>query len=148
MSRVFDKNKGLVRHYVALAQAGTGAIIVVPVESSGLEAFSALVTSQTLAEVFDGATNEQTTLGRKVAASPTSSADTTAHEGRAAFVDPEWTGAAGAGVGALVCAYRASGGDPDSAIEPLTIHEWVVAAPTGTLTADFDALGFYAATEP
>jgi hypothetical protein len=122
---VFNVAKGAVRGYydrVKNDDPSTSRLVIIPIESSGIESDAALIDSDTVAEVLDGATNEQTTMGRKylTQADLTASAQDDAND-RLDLAAPDvlWTAAAGNAVGAFVVAY-----DPntsaDSAIIPLT----------------------------
>lgn len=42
------------------------ALVLVPIETSGLESDATLIDKDTLADLLSGATNEQTTMGRKI----------------------------------------------------------------------------------
>ena len=66
---VFNISKGrgveLYRR-VKAADPATCALVLVPIETAGLEADAVLIDKDDLAALVAGATNEQTTMGRKV----------------------------------------------------------------------------------
>jgi hypothetical protein len=66
---VFNIAKGRVvelYNRVKSNDPANSAIILVPIETTGLEADSVLIDAATLTALVAGATNEQTTMGRKV----------------------------------------------------------------------------------
>jgi hypothetical protein len=100
-----------------------------------------------LAEVLDGATNEQTTMGRKYltdAELDDLAPDTGNNRMDVDIPDITWTGATGSGVGAIVIAY-----DPatsaDSAIIPLTHHTFAVTPDGSDIVAQIATAGFFRA---
>jgi hypothetical protein len=65
---VFNIAKGRVVEYynrVENNDPANAALIIVPIETSGLEADATLADADTLSAVLAGTTNEQTTMGRK-----------------------------------------------------------------------------------
>lgn len=126
----------------------TARLVIIPLESSGLEAQAALEDSVSIAEVLDGATNEQTTLGRKYLTDADLAALAPDNVNNRMDVDiPDITWAAGTGnaVGAIVIGY-----DPatsaDSAIIPLTHHDFAVTPDGSDIVAAIAATGFYRAS--
>jgi hypothetical protein len=122
---------------VDINDPGTSTITVVVLESSGLEAQSALEDSLTLAEVLDGTTNEQTTMGRKSLTDTDLAAftnDTTNNRNDLDLPDQTWTGATGNAVGALVICYNPTAG-ADSTIIPLSHHDFAVTPDGSDITA-------------
>lgn len=66
---VFNQAKGRVvelYNRVKSNDPANSALILVPIETSGLEADATLIDADTLAALLAGTTNEQTTMGRKV----------------------------------------------------------------------------------
>lgn len=127
-----------------LANDPTGAELqVIPVETSGIEAQSALEDSATIAEVFDGATNEATTgnWSRKIVDDTgeglTVTEDTTNNRSDVDFNDITWTAVSGNAVSALVVAYKAANGDTDSVAtsRPLTHHDFTITPDGSDVTA-------------
>ena len=136
---VFNIAKGRVVEYynrVENNDPSTSALIVIPIETSGLESQANLEDSISVTELLDGATNEQTTMGRKtltdteLASLP--AADTTNNRYSLDLPDITWTAAAGNAISALVVCYDANtGAGTDSDIIPLTYHDFIT-TPTGT----------------
>lgn len=110
----------------------TSRLLLIPIETSGLEADAALIDSVSLAEVLDGATNEQTTMGRK----PLTDADIAAmspdygnDRNDLSLPTVTWTAATGNAISKVVVAYDPNS-SADSAIIPLTMFD-AVATPDG-----------------
>jgi len=122
---------------VDINDPAAATIVVVPLETSGLEAQSALEDSLTLAEVLDGATNEQTTMGRKTLTDADIAAftnDTTNNRNDLDLPDQVWLAATGNAISALVICYSPSAG-ADSTIIPLSHHDFVVTPDGSDITA-------------
>lgn len=105
------------------------AIILVPIETSGLESDATLIDKDDLAAVLSGSTNEQTTMGRKtltdaeLASVPTP--DDTNDRGEWALPTTTWTGASGNAISKiLVCYDPDTTGGTDSNIIPLTMFDF------------------------
>ena len=106
------------------------AIILVPIETSGLEADSVLRDADTLAAVLAGTTNEQTTMGRKtltdadLAALP--APDDTNDRYEVSLPTTTWTAATGNAISKiLVCYDSDTTGGTDANIIPLTMFDFV-----------------------
>lgn len=113
----------------------TSALIVIPIEASGLEADSALIDSDTVAEVLDGATNEQSTMGRKtltdaeLAALP--APDDTNDRYDVSLPTVTWAAASGNAIAKLLVAYDANtGAGDDTNLIPLTMFDFAM-TPSG-----------------
>ena len=136
---VFNIAKGRVVEFynrVENNDPAASALIVIPIETAGLEAQSALEDSDNVTELLDGATNEQTTMGRKtltdteLAALP--APDDTNNRYSLDLPDITWTAAAGNAISALVVCYDVdTGAGTDANIIPLTYHDFIT-TPTGT----------------
>lgn len=132
---VFNIAKGKVKYYAELP-AANDALIVIPLESSGLEADSTLKDYDDVAALLAGATNEQTTAGRKTITSVTNTVDDTNDRFDSDFADQTWTGLTGNAIGALLIAY-----DPDtttgtdSTLVPLTKQDWAITPDGSDVTA-------------
>ena len=61
---VFNIAKGKVGYYASLP-AASDALIVVPIEATGIVADATMADYDTLSDLLAGASNEQTTMGRK-----------------------------------------------------------------------------------
>jgi hypothetical protein len=132
---VFNIAKGRIAHYASLP-ATNDAIIVVPVEATGLEADSALRDYDTLALLLAGATNEQTTIGRKTAANVTVTVDDTNDRVNIDCDPLVWTTPSGNQIGALIFCYDPdTTGGTDADLVPLTKHDWVITPEGDSITA-------------
>jgi len=135
---VFNIAKGRVAELYNRVKSNdptNSAIILVPIETSGLESDATLIDKDDLAAVLSGATNEQTTMGRK----------TLTDADLAAFPAPvdasdymsislpsvTWTAATGNAISkVLVCYDSDTTAGTDSNIVPLTMFDFS-ATPSG-----------------
>lgn len=134
--------KGKIAYYCELP-ASADALILVPLETSGLETDAVLKDKDTLSDVLAGTTNEQTTMGRKtISASVTVTVDDTNDRVDIDIPDQTWTGASGNAISKLALCYDGdTGAGTDANIVPLSFHDFV-ATPDGTdLTAQINAAG-------
>ncbi|MGW6009709.1 hypothetical protein [Streptomyces sp. NPDC055210] len=128
---VLNVAKGLVGHYANLPLTND-ALIIVPIETSGIVGDSTMIDYDTLADLLAGASNEQTTMGRKTLASVTSTVDDTNDRRNMDAADVTWTGATGNPISAVVIGYVPDNTAPNDATTiPLTKHD-VVMTPDGT----------------
>jgi hypothetical protein len=131
---VFNIAKGRVVEFynrVKNNDPSTSALVLTPIETSGLEADSALIDSDTVAEVVDGATNKQTTMGEKVltdtelAALPAPDDANDRYE--VSLPQVTWTVASGNAISKILVSYRPNTGSPsDSTDIPLTMFDAVL----------------------
>lgn len=151
---VFNIAKGRVvelYNRVKSNDPANSAFIVMLLETSGLESDATLKDKDDFAALVSGATNEQTTLGRKtltdsdLAALP--APDDTNDRYDVDLPDVTWTAGTGNAVSKLVIGYDSdTTGGTDSGIIPLTCHDFVV-TPDGTdIQAVINASGFYRAS--
>jgi hypothetical protein len=133
---VFNIALGRLAYYASLPAANDG-LVLIALESSGLEADSVLRDKDDFAAVVAGTTNEQTTVGRKALASVTVTVDDTNDRIALDASDVTWTSPTGNAIGAVVICY-----DPDtttgtdSDLIPLTKHDvtWTPDGNSFTLT--------------
>jgi len=111
------------------------ALIIVPIETSGLEADSVLVDKDDLAAFLTGATNEQTTMGRKtltdadLAALP--APDDTNDRYDISLPTVTWTAATGNAISKLLVCYDSdTTGGTDANILPLCMFDFAI-TPSG-----------------
>lgn len=129
---VFNIAKGRVVEYYNRVESNdpsTSALILVPIETSGLEADATLIDADTLAAVLAGTTNEQTTMGRKtltdteLAALP--APDDTNDRYEVSLPTVTWSGATGNAISKILVCYDAdTGTGTDSNIIPLTMFDF------------------------
>ena len=143
---VFNNALGKVAYYAGLP-AANDALIVIPIETTGIEADGTLRDYDDLAALLAAANNEQSTLGRKTVTSATVTVDDTNNRSDSDIADQTWTATAGNPVSAvLVCYDPDTTAGTDSSIIPLTKHDCVF-TPDGTdFTAQIAASGFYRAS--
>jgi len=111
------------------------ALILVPIETAGLEADAVLVDKADLAAFLVGTTNEQTTMGRKtltdveLAALP--APDTTNDRYDISLPTVTWTGATGNAISKILVCYDAdTTSGTDANILPLTLFDFAL-TPSG-----------------
>ncbi|MCX4575611.1 hypothetical protein OHB41_20945 [Streptomyces sp. NBC_01571] len=121
---VFNIALGRLAYYASLP-ATNDALIMVPLEASGLVADSTMRDYDDLSTLLAGATNEQTSnMTRKTLTSVTVTVDDTNDRVAIDSADVTWTAATGNAIGAVVICY-----DPDtttgtdSDLIPLTKHD-------------------------
>lgn len=135
---VFNVAKGRVVEYynrVKSNDPSTSALVLTPIETSGLEADAALIDSDTVAEVVDGTTNKQTTMGEKVLTDSDLAAlpapDDTNDRYDVSLPTVTWTAASGNAISKILVSYRPNTGSAsDSTDIPLTMFD-AVATPDG-----------------
>lgn len=143
---VFNIAKGKVAHYATLP-AANDALILVPLETTGLEADATLKDYDTLSALLAGSSNEQTTMGRKtISAGVTVTPDDTNDRQDADFGDQTYTAATGNPISKFVVCYDPdTTGGTDADLIPLTAHDFV-ATPDG-LDIVVTVTNFFRATD-
>lgn len=137
---------GKVKYYAELP-AASDALVVVPLETTGLEADATLRDHDDLSALLGGTSNEQTTAGRKTITSVTVTVDDTNNRVDIDFADQVWTGLTGNAISALLVCYDGdTGAGTDANITPLTKHDWVVTPDGSDVTAVVATAGFYRAS--
>ena len=136
----FNVALGRLAYYASLPAANDG-LVLIALESSGLETDAVLRDKDDFAAVVSGTTNEQTTVGRKALTNVAVTVDDT-NDRVALSADPvTWTSPTGNPVGGFVIAYDPdTTGGTDSSLIPLTKHDlaWTPDGLNFTLTlADF-----------
>lgn len=149
---VFNIAKGRVvelYNRVKSNDPANSALILVPIETSGLEADATLIDVDTLAALLAGTTNEQTTMGRKtltdadLAALP--APDDTNDRYDISLPTTIWTGATGNAISKIAVCYDSdTTSGTDANIIPLTMFDFAM-TPSG---ADIQMTGgvFYRAS--
>lgn len=142
---VFNIAKGKVSYYAGLP-AANDALLLIPLETTGLEADSVLRDKDTFADVVSGATNEQTTLPRKTLASVTVTVDDANDRIDVDAADVSYTSAGGNAVSAFVICYDPdTTGGSDSDLIPLVKLD-LAFTPSGDFNIVFNSAGFYRAS--
>jgi hypothetical protein len=141
---VFNVALGRVASLAALP-AANDALVAVPLEATGLVTDATMRDYDDLAALLAGASNEQTTMGRKTLASVTVTIDDANDRVAIDCADITWTAATGNAVGAVVICYdpdTTTGTDAD--LVPLTKHD-VTLTPDGN-NFSLTVADFYRAT--
>lgn len=121
---VFNIALGRLAYYASLP-ATNDALLLIALESSGLETDAVLRDKDDFAAVVAGTTNEQTTVTRKTLASVTVTVDDTNDRVALDAADVTYTSPTGNPIGAMVICYdpdTTSGTDAD--LIPLTKHDF------------------------
>jgi hypothetical protein len=120
---VFNTALGKIKYYAELP-AANDALIMVPLESSGLVADATMRDYDTLSDILAGASNEQTSVGRKTLGSVTVTVNDTDNRVDIDAADVTWTAPTGNAIGAVVICYDpdTTAGD-DTTLVPLTKHD-------------------------
>lgn len=127
---VFNTALGKVAALAALP-AANDALVAVPLEATGLVSDATMRDYDDLAALLAGASNEQTSMGRKTLASVTVTVDDTLDRVAIDCADITWTAATGNAIGAVVICYDPdTTGGTDADLVPLTKHD-VVLTPDG-----------------
>lgn len=128
---VFNVALGKIAYYGSLP-AANDALIAVPIMTAGIVSDATMRDYADLASLLAGASDEQTTLGRKTLSGVTVTVDNTNDRVALDSADITWTATAGSAISAVVICY-----DPDTTTStdstriPLTKHD-VVMTPDGT----------------
>lgn len=143
---VFNIAKGRVAEVAKLA-AANDALIAVVLEASGLVAEATMRDYATLDAILAGASNEQTTMGRKTLSSVTVTPDNTNDRQDADFADVLWTAASGNPTGLIViCVDYDTTGGTDANLVPLTADTFVTTPSGADITYQVNAAGFFRAS--
>lgn len=128
--------------YYATLPGANDALVAVPIEATGVESDAVLKDYDTLAALLAGASNEQTTMGRKTLTGVTSTVNDTADTRVVDFDDVVWTSASGNACAKLVVCY-----DPDTTVGtdadliPLYALDFAVTPSGGNVTYQVNAAG-------
>lgn len=150
---IFNIAKGRVGVLVQNVKDGSPAnarLLVMPLETTGLEADAALKDHDTLSALLAGTSNEQSTMGRKtvLAAAITLTVDDTNERLDIDMSDITWTAATGNAISALVVCYIPDGVTPgaDTTVIPLSKHDFSVTPDGSDITVQIAAAGFFRAS--
>lgn len=148
---VSNLGKGRTAYYSTLP-AANDALILLLLKASGLEADGTLVDYDDVAALLAAANDEAdfTNYGRKTITSVTVTVDDTNDRVDVDIADQTWTAAGGAAnnsLGKAVIAYDPdTTGGTDSALIPLTYHDFVATTDGNDLVAVVATAGFYRAS--
>jgi len=142
---VFNIAKGKVAHLASLP-ATNDALIAVVIEASGVVSDATMRDYDDLATLLAGASNEQTTMGRKTLASVTVTVNDTDDRVEVDAADITWTAASGNAVACVVICYDPdTTGGTDGDLVPLVKLDMAVTPGGGDVVLAFGAGGFYQA---
>ena len=142
----FNIAKGKAAYYASLP-ATNDALIAVPIETTGIVSDATMRDYDDLNTLLAGASNEQTTMGRKTLASVTVTVDDTNDWVLIDCADIVWTAATGNAISALVICYdpdTTTGTDAD--LIPIAKLDCVATPAGGDITYQVASGGFYKAS--
>jgi hypothetical protein len=123
---VFNQSLGRVAYDMTLP-AANDALIIVPIETTGIESDATLRDYDDLGALLTAANNEQTTMGRKTVTSVTVTVNDTNDRVEVDIADQTWAGATGNAISALLFCYDGdTTGGTDANIRPLTKHDFAI----------------------
>ena len=131
-SIVFNIAKGRVKELynrVKSNDPANSALILIPIETSGLEADATLIDADTVAAVLAGTTNEQTTMGRKTLTdsdlAALSAPDDANDRNECDLPTVTWAAATGNAISKILVAYDSdTTGGSDTNLVPLTLFDF------------------------
>lgn len=137
-SIVFNIALGKVCEYhdrVVRNDPASSALVLIPIETSGLQSDAVLRDLNTVAAVLAGTTNEQTTMGRKVLTDADllglPAPDDTNDRNQRSLPSVTWANASGNAISKILVAYDPdTTGGTDADLVPLTLFD-AVATPDG-----------------
>lgn len=143
---VMNIAKGALAHYARLTQAND-ALIAIPLELTGIEADSVLEDYDTVAALLAGATNEQTTMGRKTMTGVAVTVDDTNNRVDVDADDVVFPGATGNDTSRILLALDPdTTGGTDSDLIPLFLDVFTTDPSGGDITYQVAASGFFRAS--
>jgi hypothetical protein len=142
---VFNLAKGKVAQYATLP-AANDAFIAVPIETSGIVSDATMRDIDDLGTLLAGASNEQTTMGRKTMTGVVATVDDSADKMLVDADDVVWTAATGNAISAVVICYDAdTTSGTDTNLVPLVKLDCAMTPDGSDFTMQFAAGGFYSA---
>jgi hypothetical protein len=142
---VFNLAKGKVAQYATLP-AANDAFIAVPIETTGIVSDATMRDIDDLGTLLAGASNEQTTMGRKTMTGVVATVDDSADKMLVDADDVVWTGATGNAISAVVICYDAdTTSGTDTNLVPLVKLDCVMTPDGSDFTMQFAVGGFYSA---
>lgn len=131
----FNIALGKVKYYAELP-ATNDALIAVPIETSGIVGDATMRDYDDLGALLAGASNEQTTMGRKTLSGVTVTVDDTNDRVALDAADITWTAASGNAISAVVICYDPdTTGGTDADLIPLTKHDFAITPDGSDVTA-------------
>lgn len=139
-SFAFNISKGRHAYYTSLP-ATNDALIVIPIEATGVEGDATIVDYTTVAAILAASTNEQTTMGRKTITSTTVTVNNANDRVEIDTADITWSLASGSPISDLLVAYDPdTTGGTDADLIPLSWHDFPVTPDGSNITATVNDL--------
>lgn len=134
-SFAFNISKGQHAYYTSLP-AASDALVIIPIESTGVEADATVVDYATVAAILAASTNEQTTMGRKIITAVTVTVDNANDRVNIDTADITWAAATGNALSDLLVAYDPdTTGGTDADLIPLSWHDFPIVPDGSAITA-------------
>lgn len=130
---LFNVAKGRHAYYAMLPETDD-SLILVPIETAGIVNDATMIDYDTLALLLAGASNEQTTMGRKTLANVTSTVNDTTDKVIIDCDDVVYTAPSGNAISAFVVCYKPTAASADSACIPLYKYDFVYTPDSVDLT--------------
>lgn len=132
---VFNIAKGRIAYYASLP-AANDALVMIPIEATGVEADATLLDYDTVQALLAAANNEQSTMGRKTLSGVTVTVDDTNNRVNIDADDVTWSAATGNAISDVLICYDpdTTGGD-DSTLVPLSWHDFAITPDGSDVTA-------------
>jgi hypothetical protein len=141
--RVFNIALGRTGQLATLP-AANDALIAVPIELTGVVSEATMVDYDDLAAILAGASNEQTTMGRKTLTGVVVATDDTGDLKTLDFDDIVWTGATGNDTALLVFCYDPdTTGGTDADLIPLVVDTFATDPAGADITYQTNAAGLW-----
>lgn len=138
--------KGKIANYASLP-AANDALIVIPIETSGIESDATLRDYDNASVLLAAANNEQSTMGRKTLASVTVTVDDTNDRVDIDAADTVWTAATGNAISALTVNYDDdTTGGADTSLVFLAKFDFAATPAGGDITAQWNSAGLMRAS--
>jgi hypothetical protein len=139
-SFAFNISKGQHAYYASLP-AASDALVVIPIEATGVEADATVVDYATVAAILAASTNEQTTIGRKIITAVTATVDNPNDRVNIDTADITWATATGNAISDLLVAYDPdTTGGTDADLIPLSWHDFPITPDGSNITATVNDL--------
>lgn len=138
--------KGKIAYYGGLP-AAADALIAIPLETTGLVSDATLIDYADIAAMLAGASNEQTTMGRKTLSNVTVTVDNSGDKVDIDCDDFTWSAASGNAVSKIAICYDGdTGAGTDSNLVPLSYHDFVVTPDGNDIVVTVASGGFLSAS--
>lgn len=139
---IFNVAKGRIAYYASLP-AANDALKLVPIQTTGIVSDATMRDYTDLASLLAGASDEQTTMGRKTLTGVTVTVDQSNDRVDLDAADVTYTAATGNAISAVVIVYDPDGTSPvDANMIPLVKLDCVISPDGSDVLLQFNSAGF------